>query len=240
MKREKDEELFVKELLGENPEEKTEETEKEVFPKEAVLEFANAIGKEPEEVFAILEKGSKPEENSKNGDSEVFEKLAEIRGISKEEMKNEILWALEKAETEKMVGEILLENPGMNRETAKELALFRKKAKKMKNDEPKDKSKEMLFELDEFIAKHSGEAILTLANSVIEEWESGIPLETAFEKYMAVLEKKKLFAELEKMKNEKIKEEQKNYAKEFGPGSANSAAGVLRIDEFAAGLFREY
>lgn len=240
MKREKDEELFVKELLGENQAEETGEPKEEVFPKEAVLEFANAIGKEPEEVFEILEKGSKGENHSGNGDSEIFEKLAEIRGISKEEMKNEILWALEKAETEKAIREILEENPGMNRETAKELALFRKKEKAIRTDEPKDRSREMLSELDEFIGKHSGEAVLSLANSVIEEWEGGIPLETAFEKYMAVIEKEKLFAELEKMKNEKTKEEQKRYAKEFGPGSANSAAGVTGIDEFVAGLFREY
>lgn len=240
MKREKEDELFLKELLGENPAEISEEEQEEVFPKEAVLEFANAIGKEPEEVFAILEKGSKPEEKTGNGDSEVFEKLAEIRGISKEEMKNEILWALEKAETEKAIREILEDNPGMNRETAKELVNFRKKEKAVKKDEPKDRSREMLSELDEFIGKHSGEALVTLANSVIEEWEGGIPLETAFEKYMAVLEKERLFAELENLKNEKAKEEQKSYAKEFGPGSANSAAGVIGIDEFVAGLFREY
>lgn len=240
MKREKDEELFVKEILGEASEEKTEEPEKTDFPKEAVLEFANAVGKDAKEVFEILEKGSKAENSSENGDSEVFEKLAEIRGISKEEMKNEILWALEKAETEKTVMEILEENPGMNRETAKELALFRKKAKTVKTEEPKDKSRERLSELDEFIAKHSGEAISTLANSVIEEWEGGIPLETAFEKYTAVKEKERLLEELEKIKNEKIKEEQKSYAKEYSPGSANSAAGVSGIDEFVAGLLREY
>ena len=93
---EKEEKIFVSELLEEAENEKKEKTEKEEKKKE---------------------------------DSEIFEKLAQIRGISKEEMKNEILWALEKAETEKAVQEILEGNPGMNRETAKELAKFRKEAK---------------------------------------------------------------------------------------------------------------
>ena len=70
-------------------------------------------------------------------DSEIFEKLAEIRGISKDEMKDEILWALEKAVFEKSIGEIMAANPGMNRETAKELALFRLELKKEKKSKKK-------------------------------------------------------------------------------------------------------
>ena len=128
----------------------------------------------------------------------------------------------------------------MNRETAKELAKFRKEAKKPKEEKKEDKSREKLLELDEFILKHSEEALRTLANSVIDEWEGGIPLETAFEKYRAVEEKKKLSEEVEKLLNEKEKEEQKKHAKEFGPGSAVSAAGIFGIDEFAEGLFKEY
>ncbi len=186
------------------------------------------------------EKEKNKKEEKKDEYSEIFEKLAQIRGIPKEEMKNEILWALEKAETEKAVREILEGNPGMNRETAKELAKFRKEAKKPKEEKKEEKSREKLSELDEFILKHSEEALLTLANSVIEEWEGGIPLETAFEKYRATEEKKKLFEELEKLRNEKTKEEQKKYAKEFGPRSAVSAAGIFGIDEFAEGLFKEY
>ena len=71
---EKEEKIFVSELLEEVENQEKEKTEKE---------------------------------EKKNEDSEIFEKLAQIRGISKEEMKNEILWALEKAETEKAVQEIL-------------------------------------------------------------------------------------------------------------------------------------
>ena len=182
---EKEEKIFVSELLGE----KTEEEKKE----------------KTEE---------KQEEQKKDEYSEIFEKLAEIRGISKEEMKNEILWALEKAETEKAVREILEGNPGMNRETAKELAKFRKEAKKPKEEKKEDKSREKLSELDEFIERHSEEALLTLANSVVEDWEGGIPLETAFEKYRALEEKKELFEELQKLREEKTKEEQKKYARQ--------------------------
>ena len=97
-----------------------------------------------------------------------------------------------------------------------------------------------LFELEKFLAKHSGEGIEKLPNETVEEWEKGIPLETAFEKYRAIEEKKKLFEEVEKLRSEKTKEEQKKHAKEFGPGSAVSAAGIFGIDEFAEGLFKEY
>ena len=204
------------------------EKEEKIFVSELLEEVENQ------------EKEKIEKEEKKNEDSEIFEKLAQIRGISKEEMKNEILWALEKAETEKAVREILEGNPGMNRETARELAKFRKEAKKPKEEKKEDKNREKLSELDEFILKHSEEALRTLANSVIEEWEGGIPLETAFEKYRAIEEKKKLFEEVEKLRNEKTKEEQKKHAKEFGPGSAVSAAGIFGIDEFAEGLFKEY
>jgi len=204
------------------------EKEEKVFVSELLEEAENK------------EKEKTENEEKKDEYSEIFEKLAKIRGISKEEMKNEILWALEKAETEKAVREILFGNPGMNRETAKELAKFRKEAKKPKEEKKEDKSREKLLELDEFILKHSEEALRTLANSVIDEWEGGIPLETAFEKYRAVEEKKKLSEEVEKLLNEKEKEEQKKHAKEFGPGSAVSAAGIFGIDEFSVGLFKEY
>ena len=80
--------------------------------------------------------------------------------LSKEEMKEEILWALEKATFEKAVLEILEANPGMNRETAKELANFRLEVKKAKQQKPEeDANEKMLFELEKFLAAHSGEGI---------------------------------------------------------------------------------
>lgn len=269
MKKEKDEELFLKELIGENLPEKEEtdenffgeelEHEEEPFEHEgvfdeheneaiekAVFELAKVLGKKPEEVSEILKKGEEFDELSKKfgkskGDSEIFEKLAEIRGISKEEMKEEILWALEKATTEKAVNEIMSANPGMNRETAKELALFRLQLKKVKESAPeKDRNEAMLSELEKFLAKHSGEGIEKLSNKTVAEWEGGIPLEAAFEKNRLFKENKKLFDEIEKMKNEKLKEAQKTYAREHAPGSGTSAAGISGLDEFVEGLFKEY
>ena len=64
------------------------EKEEKIFVSELLEEVENQ------------EKEKNEKEEKKNEDSEIFEKLAQIRGISKEEMKNEILWALEKAETE--------------------------------------------------------------------------------------------------------------------------------------------
>ncbi len=269
MKKEKDEELFLEELLGENVHEKEEipedffgeelEHEKEPFEHEemtdehekealekAVFELSKVLGKKPEEVSEILKKGEEFDELSEKfgktkGDSEVFEKLAEIRGISKDEMKEEILWALEKATMEKTVNEIMAANPGMNRETAKELAAFRLELKKAEKSAPEeDRNEAMLSELEKFLAKHSGEGIEKLSNETIEEWEGGIPLEAAFEKNRLFKENEKLFAEIEKMKNEKIKEAQKIYAKEHAPGSGTSAADVSGLDEFVEGLFKEY
>lgn len=213
--------------------------------REAFFAFAKAAGKTPEEITDILRKGmefdSVSEKYGKSkADSEIFEKLAEIRGISGEEMKNEILWALEKAQIEKAVREIMAENPGMNRKTAAELAGFRKKAEKPVDEKPENRLKEKLRELDEFIARHSGEKVEALAESVIAEWESGIPLETAFEKYTAVSKNAELSSEIEKLRNEQRAEAMKKYAREHTTGSATSAAGVSVADEFIEELFKEY
>lgn len=265
MKREKDEEIFIKELLGETvPEEKPAEDEnffseedfehgEEIFEHEekealkaAFFAFAKAAGKEPEEIAEILKKGSQFDELSEKfgktkSDSEIFEKLAGIREISKEEMKEEILWALEKATTEKMVSEIMEANPGMNRKTAKELANFRLELKKGENKtEETDRNEAMLSELEKFLLKHSGEGIEKFPGGVVADWESGIPLETAFEKHRLFSENEKLFSEIEKLKNEKAKENHRNYAREHSPGSAATAAGKAAIDEFVEGLFKEY
>ena len=269
MEKEKDEELFLKEFGIENLPEKEEilenlfgkelehdeepfeheeakdEHENKAFEK-AVLELAKVLGKKPEELSEILKKGEEFDGLSEKfgktkEDSEIFEKLAEIRGISKEEMKEEILWALEKATTEKAVNEIMAANPGMNRETAKELANFRLELKKVKAEKPEeDRNEAMLYELEKFLSKHSGEGIERISNGVLEEWEGGIPLETAFEKNRLFKENERLFAEIEKMKNEKIKEAQKIYAREHAPGSGTSAAGISGFDEFVEGLFKEY
>ena len=244
------EDLFCKEDFehGENlPEQERPEDEHEKSEQEkALFVFAKALGKEPEEIAEILKKGEEFDELSEKfgkakGDSEIFEKLAKIRGISKEEMKDEILWALEKAVFEKTVFEILEANPGMNRKTAEELANFRLEVKKAKQEEPEEKASEaMLFELENFLSKHSGEGIEKLSNGVIEEWESGIPLETAFEKFRLFKEKEELFEEVGKLKKEIEKEAHKNYIKEHSTGSATSAVGVTGLDEFVAGLFKEY
>ena len=248
-------ELFLEELFGkedfehgEDPfeHEKSEDEHEKNELEKALFDFAKALGKEPKEIEKILKKGEEFDELSEKfgkakGDSEIFEKLAEIRGISKEEMKNEILWALEKAVFEKAVLEIIEANPGMNRKTAEELANFRLEVKKAKQKEPEEKASEaMLLELENFLSKHSDEGIEKLSGGVIEDWEGGIPLETAFEKFRLFKEKEELLAEVLKLKNEKEKEARRIYAKEHSTGSATSAAGITGTDEFVAGLFKEY
>lgn len=228
----------------EHAEDENEHEEKNDF-ENAVFAFANALGRKPEKIFEILEKGSKYDELSKEfgevkNDTEIFEKLAELRGIPKEEMKNEILWAIKKATLEKAIGEIMETNPGMNRETAKELANFRIEAGKAKEEVLNEEWETKLSELETFLSEHSGEGIEKLAGKVVEEWEGGIPLEAAFEKHRLFKENEKLLEEIEKLKNEQIKEAQKIYAREHSTGSATSAAGIFKADEFAEGLFKEY
>ncbi len=213
---------------------------------EALEQLAKATGKTPEETAALwklgCEKGEKADELAEaREDTAVFEQLAEIRGISKKEMREEILWALEKANTEKLIAEICEANPGMNRKTAEELARFRLEAAKgKKNEEPKEDWGLKLKELDEFLALHKGEALEKLAAEVVEQWEGGLPLEEAFTKHRLGKENAKLLEEIEAMKAAKLLEEQKAYAKKNSPGSAVSSAESARMDDFVAGLFREY
>ncbi|MBQ7875582.1 MAG: hypothetical protein IJ306_10605 [Oscillospiraceae bacterium] len=245
-KKEIEQEDFLAELLGKTmsiPEEGElfggEELEHDEEENEPALEIFEHEALNTEQETSEKEPGE--EKEPEDSDSAIFEKLAEIRGISKAEMKEEILWAMERAGIEKLAEEIMEENPGMNRKTAEELAKFRLDVKKVKREEPKDeKWGEKLKELDGFLSKHSGEAIEKLASAVVEEWESGIPLETAFEKNRLFRENERLLAELEQMKEEKEREAHRAYAREHGPGSATSAAGLAVRDEFIEGLFKEY
>lgn len=245
MKKELEHEDFLEELVGKVlniPE------EEELFGDGELEHDGDGI----ERALEILEhEASKDEEKTdekepqaeepENSDSEILEKFAEFGGISKEEMKEKILWIMEKAGIEKLAEEIMEENPGMNRKNAEELAKFRLDAGKMKKEEPKEENwGEKLAELDGFLCRHCGEAVEKLANSVVEEWESGIPLETAFEKNRLLLENERLSSELEQLKAEKAREEHRAYVREHGPGSATSAAGLAVRDEFVEGLFKEY
>lgn len=256
-----DGELFGKGNLFDEPEEKTEQEEifgKDILdfgreicvPKEAVLAFAKAMGKDAGEIIEIYQKGSCFDElmrrfNIAKKDTEVFEKIAGIRGIGKEEIKEEILGVLKKARFEKAVAEIEEANPGIDREIAEELAKFRIEAKKPRKDEKEKneeekKIRERLKEIDRFMAKHSSEGVETLDNSVIDEWENGVPLEKAFCSFMLIQENKRLLEEIEKMKQGKTMDDQRSYAREHSVGSVYSPVGNEKIDEFIEGLFREY
>lgn len=246
------------ELEFENSEKKTEQGDYDfsehgkIFtaPKAAVEEFAAAVGRKPEEVIRIYENGCRYEkvieelEEAKK-DSESFEKLAAMRGLSKERMKAEIFGAIEKARLEAIIEKLMAENPGMNRETAGELAKFRLGAEKPKAAEKKkenaaEKIEAMLREMDIFSARHKNDGIQSLDNGVIEEWEKDIPLEKAFENYRFMKEKEKLLLQMEQMKQEKEKLERKEYLKKHSPGSATSASGTTVTDAFIEGLFKEY
>lgn len=224
----------------ENPSGKDEDDEK------ALLGFIMSTGKSPEELRELILLGEKAAEEKEEllaakADSEIIGKLAKIRGIPKEEMKNELLWALERANREKMLFEIMQANPGMNREIALELAQFRLGMKKPEMHEHEMSTEEkMLRELEDFLERHSAEKIEYLSEAVIGEWEKGLSLEAAFEKERLFDEKEALLRELSEIKKEKMLSDQAAYRREHSTKSGKSSAGILLPDDFAAGLFREY
>ena len=254
-----DGELFGKEIFEKEkePEEKEikgidipEYGKKIRVPKEAVMAFAKAMGKDVGEIIEIYQKGCCFDELMRRfaeakRDSAAFEKIAGIRGIGKEEIREEILGVLENARLEKSAMEIMEANPGINKETAEELAKFRLEARKPQKEENSESKKqreirEKLREIDAFMANHVPEGIETLDNSIIDEWEGGIPLEKAFGSFMLMQENKKLLEEIEKMKQGKAIDDQRSYAREHSAGSVYSPAQSAKLDEFIEGLFREY
>ena len=237
-------EIFLDEDL-----EYREESELEIFEhgekKPEISMILESIEKEPEKAAEIWKKGLEAEKildelNGAKEELEIFERLSEIRGIPKEEIKEEILWALEKAETEIGIAAIMEENPGMNRKTAEELFSFRKGMRKKDEEKEKNGWDEKLKELDEFLARHYEEKIDKFDKEVVDEWESGIPLEKAFEAVRLIKENQRMIEEMEILKEEAEKAKSKAYAREHSSGSATSGAGVLKQDEFIEGLFREY
>ena len=254
-----DDELFGKDVTFDEHEKAEEEKPEHGFdfvehgrniniPKEAVAAFAKAAGRTIGEVIDIYQKGCAFDELMKRykeskADTEAFEKIANIRGIKKEDIRAEILGVLENAKLEKIICEIEEANPGMNRETAKELAQYRisaKKPQKKEKNQEEEKLRKKLRELDDFMANHLKEGVEELDNNVLEEWEKGVPLEKAFAGYLLFEENRKLMEEIENMKNTAAKEEQKNYAKEHSAGSVASASKKQKLDEFIEGLFKEY
>lgn len=220
-------------------------------PKEAVEAFAKAVGRSSESLIDVYQKGCnydklKAQLDEAKKDGEIFEKLGAVRGITAQQAKEELLANVERIPVEEMVKQILGENPGMNKETAKELARFRIEQQKPKAEAGKieeegssEETEGRLREIEMFQAKHP--ELLELPNEVIEIWkESGISLEKAYEGFVdkiKISELEKKIAELEK--GNKLKE-QKDYAAGHSPGSATTAAGKPAVDEFVEGLFKEY
>ena len=96
-----------------------------------------------------------------------------------------------------------------------------------------------LREVEMFQANHP--ELPALPNEVIELWEkSGISLEKAFERFQNKNKVEELEKKIAALEKENMKKEQKVYAKETSPGSANSAAGKPAVDPFVEGLFAKY
>lgn len=220
-------------------------------PKEAVEAFAKAVGRSSESLIDVYQKGcnydklkAQLEEAKKDG--EIFEKLGAVRGITAQQAKEELLANVERIPVEEMAKKILRENPGINKETAKELAQFRIEQQKPKAEAGKiaeegsfEETEGRLREIEIFEANHP--ELGKLDNAVIEAWEkTGVSLEAAWAAFSAKDEAEKLRAENEKLRRELTLKGQKDYAAGHSPGSATTAAGKPAVDEFVEGLFKEY
>lgn len=219
-------------------------------PKEAVEAFAKAVGRSSESLIDVYQKGCnydklKAQLDEAKKDGEIFEKLGAVRGITAQQAKDEVLANVERVPVERMVQQILDQNPGMKKETAEELARFRIDQQKPKaeaeNVEEEGSSEEegRLREIDIFEANHP--EVGKLNNAVIEAWEkTGIPLEEAYAAFVSKNEAARLREENERLKKELTLKGQQNYAREHSPGSVATTAGKRAFDEFVEGLFKEY
>ena len=219
-------------------------------PKEAVEAFAKAVGRDVASLIDVYQKGCNYDKLNERlsealKDSEAFEKIALSRNLDKETLRTELLAQLDKAELDGAVARVKAENPGINEETARELAKFRLNEQKPKAEAPKEEKTDSeettarLREVEMFQAKHP--ELGTLPNEVIEIWEkTGISLEAAFAGFQNKTRVSELEKEIAEMKRENKLKEQKNYAREHGPGSATTTAGKPAVDEFVEGLFKEY
>ena len=139
----------------------------------------------------------------------------------------------------------MMAEAGISEETARELAKFRLNEQKPKAQPVKEESEDSeetaarLREVEMFQANHP--ELPALPNEVIELWEkSGISLEKAFEGFQNKNKVEELEKKIAALEKENMKKEQKVYAKETSPGSANSAAGKPAVDPFVEGLFAKY
>lgn len=260
---EKETETDAQEEAAAESEEKPEETPEELtfvehgkqfsVPKAAAESLAGALGITPNQLIDIYQKGcafdgQKAKLEAAKNDTFVIEKLAQLRGISSDELRNEINNQIEEIPMKQALEQIKRENPGISEETARELAKFRAEAKKPKADEPKEQeagfdeeeTAARLREVEIFTAKHAAEGITKLPNEVIEIWEkSGIPLEAAYESFANKARAEELEKKIAALEKEKAATEQRNYAKDHSPGSSSSAK-AKPVDEFVEGLFKNY
>ncbi|MBR3953687.1 MAG: hypothetical protein IKJ82_08820 [Oscillospiraceae bacterium] len=221
-------------------------------PKSAVEAFAKAVGRSTGSLIDVYQKGCNYDVLSRKLDEirsegELFEKVAQARGLSKENLKAELLSTLERIPVEKLRDEILGENPGMKSETAEELAKFRLNEQKPKAEEPKaekidpEENEARLRELEIFEANHPELAGVKLPKEVVLAWEkSGVPIEKAYEDFRKNEELAQLREKVAKLEKEAEQKAQKEYAQTHSPGSAGSPVGKTPADEFIEGLFAEY
>lgn len=222
------------------------------IPKAAAEGLAQALGIGVDKLIDIYQKGcafdsQKEKLEAAKNDAEVIEKLAQLRGITGDELRNEINAQIEKIPLDNALAQIKAEFPGIPENAAAELAKARvskteaKPPETPKTEENTEEKAARLREVEMFTAKHAAEGITKIPNEVIDIWEkSRISLEKAYESFKNSEKVKELEKKIAVFEKEKAMAEQKNYAKEHSSGSASSAAGVQKTDEFIEGLFKTY
>lgn len=219
-------------------------------PREAAEAFAKAVGRTVEDFIDVYQKGCnydalKAKFDAREKDSSFFEKVAEERGVSAEQIRDEMAASISKVGFERIVAQIKDEIPGIPDAAAEEIAKFRSEQAKPKA-EPKPQGTEdseenaaRLRELDIFMANHP--EITTMDNKAIENWQkSGISLEEAYSNFRMKEENEQLKEQIAALEKEKQKKEQKAYAVGHSTGSAGSFVGEPVKDPFIEGLFADY
>ena len=219
--------------------------------KEAAEGFANALGITTDKLIEIYQKGvafdaQETELNTAKNDTALIANIAKLRGLSTEDFRAELGKQLEDIPFNKALNEIKNQFQGIDENAAKELAKARTAEKEQKEpEETKETNTEekaaRLREVEMFRAKHASEGIEMLPNEVIDIWEkTNIPLEEAYKNFQNAEKIKELEKEIAAFKKEKAEAEQRAYAKEHSTGSAATAAGQQKFDEFVEGLFKTY
>lgn len=220
--------------------------------------FAGAVGRKPEEVIALYQKGcgfdtlqNKWEEAK--GDSDLIADLAKYLGQTVEEARADLRSRIDRYPVDAAKSTILKRNPNLADEEAERWAIAEVEAQKARDassaeakakteaerkaaDEEAERAGK-IREIEAFENAHPEVKDQPIPAEVVEAFQNGEALETAWNRYQQNERIKALEEENQKLKTEKEKAERDGYNRQHAAGSAATNAGAAEQDPFLAGLF---